>query len=100
MHARRTTVRDALRLVGAPIAVEKKKILAERWEALDPRWRLLTQGFGRQATGCGATIGAHPRCDFDCQGCYLGSEANRVPPRDLSEVVSQLRALRAFLGPK
>ncbi len=100
MHGRATTPSDAFRLVGQPISLEKKAILADRWAGLDPRWRILTQGFGRQATGCGATIGMHPRCDFDCEGCYLGSDANRTPRRSIDDIFRQLEALRAFLGPK
>jgi hypothetical protein len=100
VHGAPNTLLDALRLIGRPISFEKRAILADRWEALDPRWRILTQGFGRQATGCGATIGMHPRCDFDCEGCYLGSDANRVPHRSIDEIFRQLEALRAFLGPK
>lgn len=100
MHGRTTTLREALGLLGRPIPREKKAILGERWEGLDPRWRLLTQGFGRQATGCGATIGLHPRCDFDCEGCYLGSDANRAARRPITEIFGQLETLRTFLGPK
>ena len=71
-----------------------------RWESLDPQWRTLGQGLGRQATGCGATIGVHPRCDFACTGCYLGTEANRVRPIGLEQTFRQLDQLRAWLGPK
>ncbi len=58
------------------------------------------QGLGRQATGCGATAGLQPKCDFSCTGCYLGSEANRIPPLPLSAVLAQLDLLRRHLGPK
>ena len=71
-----------------------------RWESLDARWRAPGQGLGQQATGCGATIGVHPRCDFACTGCYLGAEANSVQPIRLEETFRQLDQLRAWLGPK
>lgn len=71
-----------------------------RWESLDPQWRTLGQGLGQQATGCGATIGVHPGCDFACTGCYLGADANRVAPIGLEETFRQLDRLRAWLGPK
>jgi Radical SAM superfamily len=90
----------AWRLLRQPVPEEKKRLLAERWQALDPRWRTPLQGFGRQATGCGATVGASPRCDFDCHGCYLGAAANRVPPLPRDETFAQLDRLRAWLGPK
>jgi MoaA/NifB/PqqE/SkfB family radical SAM enzyme len=101
-HVRRraTALRKAWRLLRQPIPTEKKSLLTSRWESLDRRWRILTQGYGRQATGCGATIGIHPRCDFACEGCYLGREANRIPRRPRDEIFRQLEALRAFLGPK
>jgi hypothetical protein len=38
---------------------------------------------GRQWEGCAATIGAMPRCDFDCTSCYLPRSANRSKPAQL-----------------
>ncbi len=83
-----------------PVTAEKRALLAERWSSLDPAVRLPGQGFGRKATGCGATIGIQPRCDFSCTGCYLGSEANRIPALPVSAVLAQLDLLRKYLGPK
>ena len=97
--AREGTLWRALRLLREPVSAEKKHLLAERWQALDPRWRFAGQGFGRQATGCGATIGAYPKCDFDCQGCYLGEDANQIPRFARGDVLRQLDELRGFLGP-
>lgn len=97
---RATTLRDAWRVLRQPIPSEKRSLLASRWGALDPRWRLPTQGLGRQATGCGATIGIFPRCDFACEACYLPGDANHMPRRSLGEIFVQLEALRAYLGPK
>ncbi len=51
-------------------------------------------------TGCGATIGVQPRCDFACTGCYLGNDANHVPALPTEAILRQLDALRARLGPK
>ncbi|HEU4889349.1 MAG TPA: radical SAM protein [Thermoanaerobaculia bacterium] len=83
-----------------PVTAEKREILARRWQSLDPAVKLPGQGLGQKATGCGATIGIQPRCDFACTGCYLGSEANRIPALPLSAVLAQLDALRRHLGPK
>ena len=83
-----------------PVTAEKRSLLARRWDALDPAVKLPGQGLGQKATGCGATIGIQPKCDFSCTGCYLGSEANRIPPLPVSAVLAQLDALRAHLGPK
>ncbi|HEX8251749.1 MAG TPA: radical SAM protein [Thermoanaerobaculia bacterium] len=83
-----------------PVTAEKRKLLDERWSTLDPAVKLPGQGLGRKATGCGATVGIQPKCDFSCTGCYLGSEANRIPALPLAAVLAQLDALRAYLGPK
>jgi len=94
------SLQKVLELFRDPATAEKRKILAERWEALDPAMRLPGQGLGQKATGCGATIGIQPRCDFSCTGCYLGREANRIPPLPTAAVLRQLDTLRAWLGPK
>ena len=94
------TLQGALRLLREPVPEEKKRLMRARWESLEPRWRTLGQGFGQQATRCGATIGVHPRCDFACTGCYLGTEANRVRRIGLDQAFRQLDQLRAWLGPK
>lgn len=91
---------SALALLREPVPREKKELMAARWETLPDTLRTSSQGFGRQATGCGATIGVMPRCDFACTGCYLGDEANRIRPLELPAVLAQLDALRAHLGPK
>src|SRR5260370_20890817 len=98
MARRRTTWVRAFRLLREPVPQEKKRLMRARWDALDPRWRAGGQGFGQQATGCGATIGVHPRCDFACTRCYLG-EANHVPPAALDQTFRQLDQLRALLRP-
>jgi hypothetical protein len=90
----------ALRLLVEPVPAEKRELLEARWADLDPRWREPLQGFGRQTTGCGATLGVSPRCDFDCRGCYLGDDANAVPPATWPEIRRQLERLRRHLGPK
>lgn len=83
-----------------PVTSEKRALLAQRWSSLDPALKLPGQGLGQKATGCGATMGIQPKCDFSCTGCYLGSEANRIPPLPVDAVLRQLDALRAWLGPK
>ncbi len=89
-----------LSLLVRPVPAEKRRLLAARWRELDPRWRGPLQGFGRQSTGCGATLGLMPRCDFDCRGCYLGAGANAVARFSRGEISAQLAALRRHLGPK
>lgn len=98
--SRRSSLRRALSLLAEPVPGERRRRLDERWRELDPRWRLPLQGYGRQAPGCGATLGLNPRCDFDCLGCYLGGEANRAARFSSGEIDRQLVALRRHLGPK
>ncbi len=93
-------LRRAWQLCRDPVTPEKRGLLAERWAALDPALRLPGQGLGQKATGCGATVGIQPRCDFACTGCYLGHEANHVPALPTAAVLAQLDALRRHLGPK
>ncbi len=86
------------RAIREPVAPDKRRALERLWQGLPAHARRSGQFLGRQYLGCGATIGAMPRCDFGCRGCYLGAEANRIPPASLDEVSRQLRHLRAWLG--
>ncbi|MBI4623367.1 MAG: radical SAM protein [Verrucomicrobia bacterium] len=76
-----------------------RSALAAVWARLPAALRTPTQYLGRHYAGCGATIGAMPKCDFACAGCYLGEDANRAKPRPLAEIKAQLRTLRTWLGP-
>ncbi len=100
MNGQPGTFRSAWSLLRDPVTAEKRAIMASRWSALDESLRTSTQGLGQKATGCGATVGIQPRCDFSCTGCYLGEEANRIPPLPLDAVLRQLDQLRQYLGPK
>jgi hypothetical protein len=95
-----TSFKRVVELFRDPATAEKRAILEERWAGLDPALRLPGQGLGQKATGCGATIGIQPRCDFACTGCYLGREANDVPAMSTEAVLRQLDELRHWLGPK
>ncbi|HEV7503399.1 MAG TPA: radical SAM protein [Thermoanaerobaculia bacterium] len=94
------SLRSFLALFRDPATAEKRRILAERWAGLDPALRLPGQGLGQKATGCGATLGIQPRCDFACTGCYLGHEANHIPALPTAAILRQLDAMRQWLGPK
>ncbi len=83
-----------------PVTTEKRMLLEHRWSSLDPSLKLPGQGLGQKATGCGATMGIQPKCDFSCTGCYLGTEANKIPALPVEAVLRQLDSLRAWLGPK
>jgi Radical SAM superfamily len=87
-------------LLANPATTEKQALLRRRWEGLDCALRLPGQALGQKATGCGATVGVQPRCDFSCTGCYLGAEANRIPALPVAAIQRQLGELREWLGPK
>lgn len=90
---------SAFQALVEPIPAEKQHLLGQRWADLHEDVRTPGQGFGRQATGCGATVGIMPRCDFDCRGCYLGEDANSMHRKPLREALEQLDQIREFLGP-
>ena len=94
-----TSWRGALRALRTPVLPESRALLAKNWRSLPVTLQTPHQMLGRQGNGCGATIGAMPRCDFACRGCYLGEEANKVPAQSVSEIKEQILALRPVLGP-
>ncbi len=91
--------RRLLEVLTEPVRAESRALLATNWAALPEHLRTKEQMLGVQGNGCGATIGAMPRCDFSCRGCYLGEAANRVPPEPIEAIKKQMRALRPTLGP-
>lgn len=86
------------RIARKPVGDEARQLLAANWNALDASMRVPQQMFGKQGNGCGATIGAMPRCDFACRGCYLNADANKIPAESVSAIKAQMRALRPVLG--
>ena len=74
-----------------PVHPETRQNLARLWSGLPESLRGPEQLYGRQWEGCGATLGAAPRCDFSCTACYLGADANRTPAQGLDDVREQLR---------
>ncbi len=91
-------IRRLAAIVREPVLGQTRENLRRSWARVPERFRVPQQMLGRGGNGCGATIGAMPRCDFACTGCYLGEAANRVPPAPLEEVKAQMHALRPTLG--
>ncbi|MBA3260838.1 MAG: radical SAM protein [Gemmatimonadales bacterium] len=91
-------IRQLAAIVREPVLGETRGNLKRSWARLPEQFKVPQQMLGRGGNGCGATIGVMPRCDFACTGCYLGEEANRIPPAPLEEVKAQMRALRPTLG--
>jgi len=92
------SLRRLFAIARAPIAADTRRALAAAAARVPAHLRGSNQFLGRQYAGCGATIGAMPRCDFACTGCYLGDGANRIPPLPLTALDAQLVQLRAWLG--
>ena len=91
--------RRILSVLAEPVRAESRELLQRNWNALPEALRTREQMLGVQGNGCGATIGAMPRCDFACRGCYLGEAANRIPAEPVEAIMAQMRALRPTLGP-
>jgi len=91
-------VRAALSALRHPVHPETRLNLRRIDSRLSAATRTREQMYGRHFEGCGAIIGAMPRCDFTCSCCYLGSSANRTPPLPLEALEGQLRLLRAEVG--
>ncbi len=94
----RTSIRSLWEAFVRPVRPEARRTVRQAWERLSPQFRVDWQIVGQQEEGCGATIGVMPRCDFGCQGCYLGLNANQTPPLDLENAKAQMRLLRKRLG--
>jgi hypothetical protein len=86
-------------MIQAREIAESRAALGAAWSSLPASLRTPNQFLGRHYAGCGATVGAMPKCDFACSGCYLGEDANRARPRALDELKYQLRQIRGWLGP-
>jgi hypothetical protein len=91
--------RRVLNVLAEPVRAESRALLRRNWDSLPASLRTSEQMLGVQGNGCGATIGAMPRCDFACRGCYLGEAANRVPAEPVEAIMAQMDALRPTLGP-
>lgn len=91
--------RRVLPVLKEPVRAESRALLQTNWNSLPEHLRTSAQMLGVQGNGCGATIGAMPRCDFACRGCYLGEAANRIPAQPVEAIMAQMRALRPSLGP-
>lgn len=91
--------RRVLQVLAEPVRAESRALLQRNWNTLPDALRTKEQMLGVQGNGCGATIGAMPRCDFACRGCYLGEAANRIPAEPVEAIMAQMRALRPTLGP-
>jgi hypothetical protein len=93
------TPRKVLDVLAQPVRAESRALLQHNWSTLPEHLQTNRQMLGVQGNGCGATIGAMPRCDFACRGCYLGEAANKIPAEPVEAIMAQMRALRPTLGP-
>ena len=84
-----------------PVDPETEAALARRWAELPESVRVPGQMLGRRFTGCEATHGVFPKCDFACTPCYHSADANKVRvdgPHTHREVAAQMAFLRRKRG--
>src|SRR5688572_12370547 len=91
-------LRALAEIVREPVLAETRANLARSRARVPGHLRGPRQMLGRGGNGCGATIGAMPRCDFSCRGCYLGEGANHIPAAPVEAIKVQMRLLRPSLG--
>ena len=92
----------ALDRASRPADSETQAALAARWRELPEHARTPAQMLGRKTTGCEATHGVFPACDFGCRPCYHAANANRVGvdgSHTVTEVERQMAYLRERRGP-
>lgn len=90
--------RGLVGIARQPVGAEARRLLEHNWATLGESMRVPQQMFGKQGNGCSATIGAMPRCDFACRGCYLNEDANRIPAEPVDAIKAQIRQLRPLMG--
>ncbi len=101
---RRSGIRARLRryeIATRPIDPETEAALATRWRSLPESARVNGQLIGRRSTGCEATHGVFPKCNFSCKPCYHSAEANKVRvdgQHTLAEIDRQMAYLRSERG--
>lgn len=81
-----------------PVHPDNRRNLQRLAQRLPEKFKTPQQMYGLHGEGCAATMGAMPRCDFACRGCYLGEGANQVPAQSLDEIKAQMRVLRQQVG--
>ena len=84
-----------------PVDPDAAAALARRWETLPERNRVPGQMLGRKTTGCEATHGVFPKCNFSCKPCYHSADANKVRvdgPHTLKHVKRQMKYLSSQRG--
>lgn len=84
-----------------PVDPGAVRVLGERWAELPEAVQTPSQLLGRRFPGCEGTHGVFPACDFGCEPCYHGAEANRVPvdgDHTVAEVERQMSYLEQRRG--
>ncbi len=90
--------RRLINTLMSPVSPVTRERLKQLWQQVPDKYRSSRQMYGRTFQGCGATIGAMPRCDFACKGCYLSEGANSIPAHSIDELKAQMRSARDGLG--
>lgn len=84
-----------------PVDPESEVALRSRWDSLPSAVQVPGQMLGRRFTGCEATHGVFPKCDFACKPCYHNADANKVRidgAHTIAEITKQMEYLRQERG--
>ncbi len=84
-----------------PVDPEAAAFLAKRFASLPERNQVPGQMLGRKTTGCEATHGVFPKCNFACKPCYHSADANKVRvdgPHTREQVGRQMKYLSSQRG--
>ncbi len=96
----RTTIRD-FEIRTRPVDPDTAAALGVRWAELPANSKVPGQLLGKKSTGCEATHGVFPSCNFSCKPCYHSADANKVRvdgPHTIREITKQMAFLRERRG--
>ncbi len=84
-----------------PVGPKEQQALAKRWNDLPETAKSPGQLLGKRSTGCEATHGVFPKCNFSCKPCYHSADANKVRidgPHTINEVTKQMKYMNDQRG--
>ncbi len=92
---------QAFELATRPVSPKEEQALAKRWNDLPASAKSPGQLLGKRSTGCEATHGVFPKCNFSCKPCYHSADANKVRvdgPHTIAEVTRQMGYMNSQRG--
>ncbi len=75
-----------------------KKLLAEKYEQLSPKYQIKNQFLGRRSSiGCVA-LEVTQRCNLDCTLCYLSEYSESIPDIPMADIKRRLDKIKEVYG--